>query len=171
MVIQFDHEHLTCSVDVGNTVNIKGEIKNPGRFTVVEVKAAAPIDRMASYTGSGLPFPCVQIAFESTPNLHRVGLPRGEFECAFVYPNSFYGPDARTKIGPAIFILLVSSDRHTEPVTVRIDLPDPLPLKTLTYRPERSPDMYARRADRMGVRGQEEILRMIGDAKVKYPTA
>lgn len=172
MIVPLTNEHIDLTIDISDDDNvlISGVIKNPILWAAVELKAAAPIDRSASYSGSGLPFPCAEIAFQNSPNFYEVG--SASFGCSFLYPNSFYGPDARTKIPPAIFVLLVSKLPQLRPLSIRADLPDRLPLKTLTYRPERNsgPEFFNRRAERMGIKGQESILRMMYDAKVNYPT-
>lgn len=52
--------------------------------------AAAPIDRMAIFAGSGLPFPNPEVAYENTPNKGSVYASNGHSEIRLRFPNSFY---------------------------------------------------------------------------------
>lgn len=172
MLIPFENEHLSCTINYlfGKTLDIAGEIKNPSKFVKIIVTAAAPIDRMSNYTGSGLPWPCRQYAFDNTPNYHELTKGVAPFACVFDYPNSYYDQTAFNKLAPAIEIhlYLPGSPSHS-PLIAKIDLPDPLPLKTLVHRPGRSPAFYARQ-ELMEITGQETYLRSIAAAKVSLPT-
>ena len=161
-----DNEYLSLSVTntYDGRLNLSGQVKqgNVG----IELLAANPIDRMASYTGSGLPFPCLDIALEGTVNRYIVDTPT--FTTQFEFPNSFYDATWSKKIGPAIFAVVHLADGSQS--VFKLDLEDPLPLKTLTHRPERSPEFYANR-EKMGVKDQFALLLELKDAKIKFPTA
>ena len=51
-----------------NKILIKGTITIP--YKNAKIIAANPIDMMSNYSGSGLPFPSSEIAFENTPNIY-----------------------------------------------------------------------------------------------------
>lgn len=179
MRVSFQNAHVSCMIDIveddsGNArkVTIRGEVVAPNLYQHMEVVAANPADHRMSYTGSALPFPCAAVAFSNTPN-HAVIEGSGAINVMFSYPNSYYTPDAFTKVAPSIFVILrPNGDASDNDVFVRMDLPDAYGLRTLNHRPSRTgPEFYARKADIIGVRGQEEILRMIGNVKVKHGVA
>ena len=108
----------------GDKVIIHGNIAQP--FSRAKVMAANPIDRMSNYAGSGLPFPCADIAFDNTPNLKHINT--SNFGATFSYPNSYYLPNGIDKVPPTVYLII-----DDEIVESKV-LPDPLPLKTLTHR-------------------------------------
>jgi hypothetical protein len=167
----FNNEHVACEINVISTdrIHIKGVLQRPGAYKHRWVIAPRPIDRMFSYHGSGLPFPCSDIAFENSPNRSPIN-ESGEFEVDFAYPNSYYLADGRTKIPPSIFVSLAKNDTD-EPILVRMELPDTDPLKTLTYRDGRDGPEFYQRLEKLGVQSQEFILRNMADAKVAWKTA
>ena len=69
----------------GNKVVITGKITQA--FSKAKLLAANPIDRMSNYAGSGLPFPCYDIAFDNTPNIKHIN--ESNYAATFEYPNSF----------------------------------------------------------------------------------
>jgi len=171
MLIPFENDHVALNIEYlfnNKSVQIAGAVKLPKKFVKMVMIAAAPIDRMANYSGSGLPFPCRQFAFENTPNYHEIGVD-GNIVRIFEYPNSYYDQACFNKLPPAVEIHLYTAIT-TDPLVMKIDLPDYLPLKTLVHRPGRSPVFYARQ-ENMEITGQETYLRNIAAAKVNYPTA
>ncbi len=165
----FDNQYLTVQMQIteSGSVELRGKITNRGAFQRVQIIAPAPIDRMTNYSGSGLPFPCAAIAFENTPNHIEVG-PSGIFEGTFAYPNSYYTEDAFRKVVSSVFAVMHSSN-STEPIIVRMELPEQVPLtvRTLTHRPKRvDPEFYRAKEDIIGVRGAEATMRALSDVKV-----
>ena len=111
-------------------VYISGTISDLSSWDKVLIIAANPIDRMTTYAGSGLPFPCQDVAFDQTPNIVTVTEPN--VSIVFAYPNSYYTYDNWTKVPPSIF--LVKTHHQKMPSIERYTLPDPLVLRTLNYR-------------------------------------
>ena len=107
-----------------NKVTIHGTINKS--FSRAKVIAANPIDKMSNYSGSGLPFPCADIAFENTPNLKHITT--SSFGATFEYPNSYYLPNGIDKVPPTIYLIV------DDLIIESKELPDLLPLKTLTHR-------------------------------------
>ena len=96
--------------------------------------------------------------------------PNGRFSVRFYYPNSYYLEDGRTKINPSLFVIL--QPVAAEAVHIRFELPDPLPLRTLTHRPSRTgPEFYAAKEVLLGVQSQEANLRQLGAVKEHYGVA
>lgn len=177
MSYAFENEYVQCSVETlaGEVpkLHLKGYVKQMAAATDVIISAPKPIDRMTNYTGSGLPFPCAQIAFENTPNMARLTDPSGSFELTFTYPNGYYTTDAFTKIEPSIFVTLYWKDASKEKTIVRLPLKDPLPLRTLSYRPGyyKGPEYYAAKSDIIGIRGAEATMRALTQAKIQHDVA
>ena len=105
-------------------ITITGTITQP--FSKAKLYAANPIDRMSNYSGSGQPFPSSYIAFDNTPNIKHINT--AEYDAIFSYPNSFYLPNGIDKVPPTIYLSIDDVIIETK------ELPDPLPLKTLTHR-------------------------------------
>ncbi len=177
MSYSFDNEFVQCTVtirdDLSAKMSVKGHVKQMAASREVVVSAANPMDRMTNYTGSGMPFPCQQIAFENTPNYARITEPSGSFDLEFSYPNSYYTTDAYTKIEPSVFVTLYWKDATKDKMVVRLPLVDRAPLRTLSYRPNfyKGPEYYAVKTDIVGVRGAEATMRAIAEAKVQYGIA
>lgn len=123
-------KHLSVNIDIDSKKNviIKGNVKTA--FKSVTIFAANTIDTKVSYSGSGLPFPNDEIAFENTPNLYQLN--GNTFDVSFSYPNSFYTSDHSVKIPPTIFFKFV--DNNDVVSYENIKLIDHLPLKSLSYR-------------------------------------
>ena len=175
----FKNDYVILQVEEQDqTLTLTGVIENPGDFKQMEVFAANPIDRMMNYSGSGLPFPTPSIAFENTPNVYQVD-PKGTIQTQFQTPNAYYTQDKQTLVQPSLFIKLVPKNDQ-EPIFVRFQLENKLPLKTLYHRdrtqnayPGRTegPMFYQRKADVLGVQGQEAILRQTAVTKANYYSA
>jgi hypothetical protein len=166
----FDNEYVSCSVDISpdDIVTLRGNIKNKQSFDLVEIFAANPIDRMTNYSGSGLPFSCSRMAFESTPN-YEVVKGGSAFDVSFIYPNSYYTEDWFHRVPPSIFFKFSRADG--DPMIIRFELPhsdDILNVRTLTYRkgPRSGPECYAAKEGVIPICGAEETMRRYKDAKI-----
>jgi hypothetical protein len=172
MIYKLENEYVRLEVKEEDTdvLQIQGTVTNPSRYDKMELIGASPIDRMTNYSGSGLPFPNPEIAFSNTPNKYEI--PKdGTVNTVFKRPNSYYAVDTYTKVKPSVFVKL-SSPRLVDPIIIKFELEDKLPLKTVFYRPERTgPEFYQRKADSIGVHSQEAILRMTEGVKIKYQCA
>lgn len=168
--LTFQNQYVSCVINIteSGALELSGSITNRNAYQKVEIIAPAPIDRMMNYSGSGLPFPCAEIAFENTPNRIHVDA-SGKFQGRFAYPNSYYTHDAFNKIVSSVFAVLHPKDSRVEPIVVRMELPEQVPLtvRTLTHRPKRtSPEFYRVKEDIIGVRGAEDTMRALKDVKV-----
>lgn len=153
-----------------DVVTLHGKINDRNQYDEVMLFAPNPIDRMTNYSGSGLAFPNSSIAFESTPNVYFVET-QGIVHTTFRKPNSYYANDTMTKVKPSIFLKLTVPQK-TEPILLRFELEDTLPLRTVFYRPERTgPEFYHKKAEILGVSSQESILRRIEEVKIKHQCA
>ena len=65
--------------------------------------AANPADHHLSFTGSGIPFPNPEVAFENTPNRGVITTETGGFQIQVQYPNAFYMGLGKEYIEPSVF--------------------------------------------------------------------
>jgi len=169
--LTFQHAQVQCTIVINEnrTLTITGSVIHPAPFARIELMAAAPMDRRTSYSGSGLPFPCSGMALEGTPNYVEVPVTdEGNFSALFQYPNSYLSDDAHTKVPPSVFVVL--TPRGAEgPILIRLELPDELPVRTLTDRAERKalgPEFYNAKVEVIGIRGAEATLRALAELKM-----
>lgn len=169
----FQNEHVSCTVTVlpDRFLLIRGTVKSPQRYAYMQLLAAHPIQRMTSYSGSGLPFPCPNVAMNNTPNVLNIPSD-GEFTANFSYPNSYYTNDHLQKVPPSIFVVLIPSN-DLDPIISQFKLPedDPLCLRTLTHRATRviGPWFYQAKDQLLGVPiSAEHTMRAYKDYKLKF---
>ena len=170
--MQFDNSFVTCSISYENNYNIvkiSGNVKNPTMFQKMLIFAPNPIDRMSNYSGSGLPFPCADIAFDNTPNKYLIEN-TGFFTVIFKYPNSYYSQDGFTKIISAIFFIL---DTGNKKENFKIELKDLCVLRTLTDRSskKKGPEYYAAKDYLLPIDTSENVMRAYNIAKVEFDIA
>lgn len=177
MSLSFANEYVSCSVEVhtdDNTITIHGNVKAPEDYNKMVLIAAHPIDRMISYSGSGLPWPCPEFAFEDTPNYVEIQS-NGIIFAKFKYPNSYYLHNAIDKIPPSLFLRL--SKDGMDPIVIRMEIPqDPmLNMRSLTHRMRRHNEgpLFYNTHDYMNPipSSSEAVMRTLKDYKLKYDIA
>jgi hypothetical protein len=120
--------------------------------------APNPPDRRTSYSGTSLPFPSEDIAFENTKNYFEIKND-GRVNTEFLYPNSYYSPDGYTKIISPILVYL--DDKKTI-----VELNDLCPLKTLRDRVRGNPSFYGTREFLLPIANAEDVMISYANAKV-----
>jgi hypothetical protein len=139
--ILFESQHIRVQFTVHNAIPNSD----------VHYIASAPAVRNNSFSGSGLPYPSEEVAFENTPFKGTISLKGNTGEITLTdLPNSYY-----VKLGS---VLIPPSLRLSySPHITYIVLCDSIPYRTLTYDYRRSePGFY--NMD-LPVRSQERILR------------
>jgi len=140
---------------------VKGHIADGGSQKLIYY-ASNPPTYNSSFSGSGLPFPNPDVAFEGTPNNGAVmTYPDGRFEFKVFYPNGYYIALGTIYVGPHVFIKTCGAEKvHS------IYLGDGIPFRMLTYpsppytAPRKCPMFYAEGGRQMPpTRTQEQILR------------
>jgi hypothetical protein len=164
----FDDEYtaftITFSKDYTN-LKITGSIKNYAMFKNIIIIAPNPIDRMSNYSGSGLPFPNYEIAFENTPNIHKIDT-SGVFDISFKYPNSFYMPDGLNKIKPSIYFIFTLNANKS--FRLQYELHDINALRTLVNRSSRkNPEFYGAKDYILPIDTAEKVMRAYSRAKIE----
>lgn len=167
-----DDATVNCNIDYSadySTISIQGMVKTPQAYTKMMLIAPNPIDRMTNYSGSGLPFPCSEIAFDNTPNKVMIDS-SGTFSVRFKYPNSFYAQNGRDKIVSSVFFVLYHSDDNVE--YKRVELVDFCVLRTLTNRSARtSPEFYAAKDYLLPIATAENVMREYAKKKIEFDIA
>lgn len=144
-------------------VVIKGRIHEQVDGAVT-YRAATPMDRRASYTGSGLPFANADQAFDDTPNQGSFKLElHNEFQVKLIMPNSYYRALGTVLVPPTLYLQYQS---HGKERRISIKISDGVPFRMLTYpssmtMPRRDAMFYSGMTE-LPVRNQEEILRSSG---------
>jgi hypothetical protein len=78
------------SMKNGDTISVKGQITIPFKNKFMTYISSAPYDRRCSFSGSGLPFPNKEVAFQNNPNKGKIDISTGSFHFTLIRPNSFY---------------------------------------------------------------------------------
>lgn len=135
-IMSVSDNNVDCRVfRENNYMIIKGSLKNPSKFTKKLIVAPNPPDYRTSYSGSALPFPCQEIAFEKTKNFYEIK-DNGVIDVKFLYPNSYYNPEGTHKV-TSPFVLILDNNNYV------YQTPDYFPLKTLRDRVRGNPSFYA----------------------------
>jgi hypothetical protein len=155
--ITFNSDHSILKID--------GSIKNNTLYKDVIIIAPNPINRMSNYSGSGLPYPNYEIAFENTPNIHKIEV-SGIFNISFKYPNSFYMPDGINKIKPSIYFIFNTIDNKS--FRLQYELRDINTLRTLVNRSSRkNPAFYGAKDSILPIATAEKVMLAYSEAKIK----
>ena len=141
-----------------NKISINGYIKNHNSYKKMVIIAPNPPDRRTSYSGTALPFPSEDIAFENTKNYFEI-IKDGRINTEFLYPNSYYTPDGYTKIKSPILVYL--DDKK-----IIVELNDLCPLKTLRDRIRGNPSFYGTREFLLPVANAEDVMISYANAKI-----
>jgi hypothetical protein len=164
----FNDEYTGFNIVFNNDhslLRLTGSVKNIAMFNHIVIIAANPIDRMSNYSGSGLPFPNYEIAFENTPNIQKVDA-SGIFDITFKYPNSFYMPDGIKKILPSVYFIFTDNNNNT--FRIQYELHDLLALRTLVNRSSRkNPEFYGAKDYILPIDTAEKVMYAYSRAKIE----
>lgn len=121
-----------------NSFIISGNVNTNGfeqRF--IKYTAANPPTYNNSFSGSALPFPSEEIAYENTPNRGIVEIINGQFSFTIRYPNSYYINIGTIYVKPHLKLILVDKDNNTIGEQRVIELGEGVPFRTLTWPAQR----------------------------------
>lgn len=114
-----------------------------------------------SYSGSGLPFPNEEIAFQESDNIGMVKLNNGSFIIKIHYPNSYYINNGTKLIKPEIKLRLIDSKNNKLSEIYKINLGNNIPFRYLSWDLKRNwnigPMFYDNQ--NLPIRTQEQILK------------
>uniref|UniRef100_A0A6C0BK97 Uncharacterized protein n=1 Tax=viral metagenome TaxID=1070528 RepID=A0A6C0BK97_9ZZZZ len=106
------------------------------RVKTIDYWAANPIWKNVSYSGSGLPYPTPEIAYDQTPNHGRLTVIKGQFKFIIQHPSEYYVKGGKQLLRPRVHLRLLDSDK-----IITLTVADLLPsrsLKNLPGRPDRT---------------------------------
>jgi hypothetical protein len=126
----------------------------------IKYTAATPPTYSSNFSGSGMPFPNEDIAYDDTPNKGIVQVINGKFSFSIKYPNSYYINMGTIYVEPHVKILLVNKDNKSIEEPKVINLGQGIPFRTLTWPNQRNwsdgPLFY--KNNNLPVRTQYQIL-------------
>lgn len=146
-------------------ITIEGTIDGTVRGGIIKYEAANPMDRLSSFSGSGLPFVNYQQAFDNTPNSGEMELSiNNSFSVDILMPNSYYIGLGTVLVHPTLFIKYNNGDNE---IVLPIKVNNPVPYRSLTYpmstnHASRKNSLFYKGMKDLPVRTQEQILRDSG---------
>ena len=127
----------------------------------VKYSASSPPTYNSNFSGSGLPYPNIEVAFENTPNKGVVEVSSSKFAIHIKYPNSYYENMGSLYIPPQIKLVVVNKDNKELSIVEVINLGEGIPFRTLTWPTQRDwnkgPMFYVNK-DMPVIRTQHQIL-------------
>lgn len=145
---------------------VKGYIQTLSSNATILFWAPNPPTYNASYSGSGLPYPNAEIAFENTPNRGAVKTEGGNFEFRVRYPNAYYAGLGSIYIEPSVYIKVCENGSDENIYTVRLG--NGIPFRMLTHPQShanissRKDNSFYKGRNELPIRTQEQILRDSG---------
>ena len=133
----------TCTLSITNNNKITildGLLKDPLRSKLLSNKtqvyvqywAAAPPDYRHCISGSGLPYPNEDVAFESSPNIGKHPLGKdGSFSIKLKYPNSYYKNIGSIYVKPSVKVLFIDEQGTMYGKIISIVLGEGIPNRSL----------------------------------------
>jgi|SaaInlStandDraft_5_1057022.scaffolds.fasta_scaffold00404_8 hypothetical protein len=162
-----------CDVDIVKDNNnsfmvsgsLKGDLMSLSNTNNLYIKywAANSPNYNSNFSGSGLPFPNEEIAFENSHNVGTSNISKGNFSISMRYPNSYYINMGSTYIHPEVQIQVFDTNTKKSVSEIQhINLGEGIPFRTLTYPYQRDwsdgPLFYKSTSQNSNVRSQEQIL-------------
>ena len=109
----------------------------------------------SSFTGSGLPFPNEDIAYENTPNQGIIEIYDINFSLKFIKPNSYYTNQGKVLVKPHINFMFTVGDSIPIGSVYKREIDDYIPYRTLSLKRQ---DVNFYQNFPLPVRTQEQIL-------------
>jgi len=143
---------------------VRGTVEAKSLHPIISFIAPNPPTYLTSYSGSGLPYPNAEVAYENTPNRGAVRSTNGYFEFKIRYPNAYYVGLGTVYVEPCVHIR-VCDDDGTKSSLKTLMLGKGIPYRSLTYpptskniNPRSGPEFYSG-MEKLPVRTSEQILR------------
>lgn len=140
---------------------VSGTVKSNTPNPKIMFWAPNPPNHLTSYSGSALPFPNPEVAYDNSPNTGMVQATNRQFSFRLKYPNSYYAGLGTIYIAPLVNIKICEPGLENTYTTVEID--SGVPYRTLTYPSPPSNNPYSSplffHVPEKEVRTQEDILR------------
>jgi hypothetical protein len=150
----------TIEKHVDGTVTVEGSFEDGVIVEELKYIAARPVDRRASYSGSGFPYSSKTQAFESTPTkgvLRNTGGGLMAFRLTFPIPNSYYASLGNKLVLPTLFIFYTNGAGKEQVIEVVVD--DQVPYRFLQFPESRHGATFYHAHHNLPIRSQEQVLR------------
>ena len=154
----FNNKDCNGTIEISNVgdVTVNGSFSNIMSNPTLIYWSANPPTYNNSFSGSCLPYPNEDVAFNRTLNKGRINNSNGTFNIKLKYPNSYYTNLGTIYTPPCLFIKILETGQ-----IYKIPLGQGSPFRMLTYpslknAPRVEPGFYYRR--RLPIRTQEQIL-------------
>lgn len=168
----FQSCNVSISQNTSGCVIFQGLVKNALRNALLAQKvyvqywAASPPDYRCSFSGSGLPFPNEEMAYESSPNVGKVPLNNdGSFSFRLRFPNSYYKRLGAIYVKPNVKLLFKDEQGNMIGKMLTVTLGEGIPFRSLTFprlRRWSSGPMFFCGREQLPVRTQAQILQDSG---------
>lgn len=145
-----------------NNIFVKGSINDDlknllkGSRIFLKYWAANSPTNGSSFTGSGLPFPNKEIAYENSNNKGILQIFGEYFSFNILKPNSYYENHCKNLITPHINFVFIDSNEKILSKIYKIDLKDYIPYRSLTMRRH---NVLFYNVPNLKIRTQEQILK------------
>jgi hypothetical protein len=147
---EYTHQDVTLSL-------MFNDIADDGKVYYI---AAAPADHRHSFSGSGLPFPSEEAAFQGTPNKGMITVREKVVHSLKLFlPNAYYSDFNGTLVNPYVLFQFTSGGQLRK---VKVDLGQAIPYRSLTHPKKRQSPMFYEKGWSLPVRTQEQVLRHSG---------
>ena len=123
----------------------------------VKYSAANPPTYSSNFSGSGLPYPNIEVAFENTPNKGVVEIHNMSFNFSIRYPNSYYKNMGTVHVKPHVKVLLFNDKNENIGEEKILYLGEGIPFRAISRNIKNtSPLFYVN--NNLPIRTQYQIL-------------
>lgn len=149
--------------DIDGDFTVRGFESNIDSEATVIFWAANPPTYNGSFSGSGLPFPNPEIAYQNSINKGSVKTIGGYYEFKIRFPNAYYVGLGSKYVEPCVHIKICSA--YGEDKLKTIKLGNSIPFRSLSHSngqrniPSRNNNGFYDGRDKLPIRSQEQILR------------
>ena len=128
---------------------------NSKNVTNVYYIAPNPPNYLTSFSGSGLPYPNIEIAYQNTPNKGNIIIDKnGRFQIKLLFPNAYYTEFGNYYNTPYVNIYYTINNNKK---LLKIKLDEGIPYRSLTYPYSRTSAMFYNK--NLPIRSQEKIIK------------
>ena len=100
--------------------------------------ASSPPTYGSDFSGSGMPYPNKEIAFENSPNRGFTDIINNKFQIKLNYPNSYYDNLGTKYIPPEVNLEVYNNNNDVISQIIKINLGEGIPFRTLTWPVQRN---------------------------------
>ena len=139
---------------------VKGTIQTTSSNATILFWAANPPTYTTSFTGSGMPFPNAEIAYDNSPNRGAVKIKGSQFQFRIRYPNAYYTALGTVYVPPCVHVKVCENGSNNDIHTIKLG--SGIPFRMQTYPVGRTSPLFYDGMDKLPIRTQEQILRDSG---------